>query len=387
MVSKNLTYCLAALLACCCVAPATLSAASGYGSVDLAFGKPVTAITGTVLGNSNGVTDGAYFGSSSYWYSVDQTNCTTFGLSCTPVNVWGNGVYYYTAFTVDLGAVYSIGKVNVLPAQTRGLRISSSADGTTWTQQHKLDGYDTTGLANATIGPVTFSPNGAYSARYFKYEGWAWWYQYVGTGEFSVYEWSPGTSSAPDLSTMTNIALGKTTATFGGTAVSGHASSLLTDGNPATYWQQNNTTNVCNTAEWSGLCPDNTWYGDSGVASVDLGSTQSVQAIRLTFPAGGPGIQSYIVNLSDTADNSTAQKWWAFGGDPTVVASKPPAGSANSLTFYLPNPVSARYVFINVWNNTTNGVLYPAVGEVEVYGAGTSRGDFRGPVTVLSGSQ
>ena len=357
-ITASLLGILALSLAPCAIAAAT----PGYGTANLALGKPVTPLTGTVLGSIAGVNDGA---SSGYWYSFDYTTCT-FLQVCTETDSQG---YYYTSFTIDLQAIYSIGRIDIYPLQTRGLRVFSSLNGTDWTEQHQLDGFDTTALKTAIIGSVSFEPKGAYTARYLKYQGWAWWDQYVGIDEFAVYEWKADIAPQPSIGSLPDLAAGQQAVNSGGTVTAGHdAFPNLTDGDPFTWWQPVYYFDNCQYVYDNSICPTGTWYNDYGGAYVDLGASKPVQAIRLTFPTDVPATQSYIVDVSDDINNATF-KWWSFGGDPKVIASLPAVTNAATRTFYLPNSVSARYVWVSLNNWTTSQPLLPGLAEIEVYGA------------------
>ena len=357
-----ITACLLAILLFSWAPNCAADGTPGYGTVNLALGKTVTPLTGTVMGSIAGVNDG---GPAGYWYSFDYTTCASLQ-TCTETDSQG---YYYDSFTIDLGAEYSIGRVDVYPAQTRGMRVYSSLNGTDWIEQHKLDGFDTTGLKTTTIGPVTFDVKGAYSARYLKYEGWAWWDQYVGMSEFEVYEWQTNVS-LPSIGSLTNLALGKQAGYSGGAVTPGQdAFPNLTDGDPFTYWQPVYAYDNCEYVYNNSICPTGTWYNNYGFAYVDLGDATEIQAIRLTFPVGAPGSQSYIVDISNDTSNNTPYQWWSFGGDPKTIASYPPTTNSATQTFYFPAPVTGRYVWVSLFNWTTAQPLSAGLAEIEVFGA------------------
>ena len=389
-----ITACLLAILLFSFAPGCVAEAIPGYGTVNLALGKTVTPLTGTAMGSITGVNDG---GPAGYWYSFDSTSCTSLQ-TCTESDSQG---YYYTSFTIDLEAEYSIGRVNIYPAQTRGLRVFSSLNGTDWTQQHRFDGFDNTGLKTTTIGPITFDVKGAYTARYLKYEGWAWWDQYVGVSEFEVYEWKADSSPLPSIGSLANLALGKQATNSGGSVTPGQdAFPNLTDGDPFTWWQPVYDFDNCQYIYNDSVCPMGNWYNDYGAAYVDLGLPIDIQAIRITFPVGAPGSQSYIVDISNDTSNNTPFQWWAFGGDPKYVASYPPTTSSATQTFYLPSTVTGRYVWVSLNNWTTSQPLLPGLAEIEVYGSLTSTSTYTisaaagahgtispsGPVLVNSGS-
>ncbi len=325
-------------------------AASGANPVNLASGRAITALTNTVQGVPANVTDGV----SNVWYSYQ-----------------GTGGAYINSFTIDLGASYSIGKINLYASQTAAVTIWSSPDGAAWTQRHAFNWTAATGLTTPTLGaPVTINAGGAYAARYLKYEGKAWWNQYVGIMEFEVYEWQGGGPAEPSLAGLANLAAGKAVANGPGySSTAGHDPGLLTDGNTATYWEGSYKLDNCTYIYNTSLCPLNKWFNTYGYARIDLGSAQPVQAIRITFPQGTPGAQSFLVALNDASDTWSPNKWWGFWGDPAAVASKPVQTSSATQKFFLPAPVTARYVWLYMQNWVMEAAANPSVAEVEVFGA------------------
>jgi len=153
------------------------AASPGYGMVNLANGKPITPLTHTAAGTPAGVTDGTI---ENYWMSFDRGAVGPYG-------------FYQTLnqFTIDLGQSYSIGKINVWILNAMAFKISSSEDGSTWTERHSYDWITSSGFpAPQTPAPATIPADGAYTARYFKYEGTNDnWNEYAGVFEFQVYEW------------------------------------------------------------------------------------------------------------------------------------------------------------------------------------------------------
>lgn len=97
-------------------------AQAGYGTTDLALGKPITPLTSTVMGAPGNVTNGKI---DDAWYSYYPG----------PTN----------AFTIDLGAEYAIGKLGVYSTQTANFKIWSSTDGVVWTERHSYDWTADTG--------------------------------------------------------------------------------------------------------------------------------------------------------------------------------------------------------------------------------------------------
>ena len=335
---------LAALLLGACAG--TAAAAPGYGSVNLAQGIAVTPLTGTVLGAPAYVTDGK---AETSWYSMD----------------W-DGAGYANRFVLDLGASYSIGKISAYTTQTTAFTVSSSADGVNWTVRHAYDWMLSSGVSTPDMSPpVTLRPDGAYSARYLKYEGRAVWNQYVGILEFEVYEWRASVPPDADLSGLTNFALGKTATGYYASAP-GHGPDAVTDGDPSTYWQPAYVYDVCT---YVGYWCQGMRYNTYGAVGIDLGSEQTIQAIRISFANGLPGLQTYLLSVGNVPNAWFPNQWVAFGGDPAAVASNPAITHAETLTFFLPAPATGRYVYFfpTTWVAPTPGVS-PNIAEVEVLG-------------------
>jgi hypothetical protein len=327
--------------------PLAHGAASGSNGPNIALGKPVTAITNTVVGNVSYLTDGI----DNTWYSYTS-----------------NAGGYHAMFTVDLGAAHSIGKINLQANQTSTFTIWSSTNGTDWTQRHSYNWTTATGLTVPAIStPVTIEPNGAYTARYFRYEGRSNWNQYVGLNEFEVYEWLGGGPTPPSLAGLANIALNKPV-TNSYSSVAGREPSFTTDGNLNTFWQGNFASDNCASIYNGSLCPLNRWFNTSGYLTIDLGSSQAIQALRLNFPSGGvTGVQSLAVRLGDSADAANI-KWFGTWGNPELIASNPPQTSSGQQVFSLSAPVSARYIFVWTVNWVAQSTTPVSLSEVEVFG-------------------
>ena len=136
---------------------------------NIALGKPVTALTDVVpgYGSPESTVDGLCIDpydcsdTSGYWYSYQ-------------------GDPSYNRFIIDLLSSVSIVELHFLPLQIHSYTIWTSDNNIDWTERH-----------NAT-GPfpgyvITIPVNGAYSARYIKYEGFVGGNAYTGMGEFEVY--------------------------------------------------------------------------------------------------------------------------------------------------------------------------------------------------------
>lgn len=129
---------------------------------NVALNKVVSALTNTVTGDPQNITDG------------------------DPDNVWYSFEYqdggYVLSFIIDFEEIYSIEKYSFQPWQIREYTIESSLDGVTWTIQHDISGlnYYDPGLQEIDISTP-------YQARYIRYRssnndnGW------TGMGEFEVY--------------------------------------------------------------------------------------------------------------------------------------------------------------------------------------------------------
>jgi len=140
---------------------------------NLALNRPLTPLTNNVMGDPSYAVDGSF---SNYWYSYQ---------SCGGVN--------RSSFSLDLGDIKTVGQLYFQPLQTFSYTIWTSDDGSTWTQRHT----DSTPAAWTT--PISISVNGAYAARYIKYEGanYAGCCCYAGIAEFQVFE------SIPDPTNIT----------------------------------------------------------------------------------------------------------------------------------------------------------------------------------------
>lgn len=183
--------------------------------MNLAKNKPVTALTNTAGGtNPSNVNDG----------NID--------------NVWWSyqGSPTHNTFIVDLGSSYSIGRISVIPGQTHGFTISTSDDGSTYTPRYSSPWAST----SVHVTPVTVAADGAYTARYIKYDGYASWAQYVGLYEIEVHEWLPSLPSPPPgANGVTNLALNRPTALEWGTVLPANPPASAVDGSFGTWWLGN----------------------------------------------------------------------------------------------------------------------------------------------------
>lgn len=158
--------------------------------VNVALGKTVTALTNTVsrwdIGPPESILDGLCIDPSncppgSYWYSYQ-----TCGTS-------------YNQFILDLASPTIIRELHFLPLQTYYYTIWTSDNNTDWTERHAA-----TGPYPGYTTDITIPVNGAYSARYFNYQGVNVTCGYVGMGEFEIYT-STGCSADFDPGTLVTL--------------------------------------------------------------------------------------------------------------------------------------------------------------------------------------
>ncbi len=102
----------------------------GYGMVNLAKNKPVTPLTNTVMGSLANINDGNI---DSVWFSYQGW----------PIS---------NSFILDLGSSYSIGRVDIMPAQTHGFTIYTSEDGITYTPRYSSPWSTTSVHSGCCIG-------------------------------------------------------------------------------------------------------------------------------------------------------------------------------------------------------------------------------------------
>ena len=121
---------------------------------------------------------------------IDPNDCSDFS------GYWYSyqGDPNYNIFIIDLLSSVPIAELHFLPLQIHSYTIWTSDNNTDWTERHNA-----TGPFPGYVIPIPV--NGAYSARYIKYEGSNGTNAYVGIGEFEVYatnrwvcNYDPGTS-------------------------------------------------------------------------------------------------------------------------------------------------------------------------------------------------
>jgi hypothetical protein len=190
---------------------------------------------------------------------------------------------------VDLGATYDINRVvlNWEAAYGKSFQIQVSPDGSNWTAI-----YSTTAGAGGIQDITNLTGSGRYVRIYGTERGTQYGYSLY---DFQVY------------GTPTNLAFNKPAT----------ASSVETSSFPASYAVDGNSN-----TRWSSLRTDNQWI------YVDLGSTKSVQRVKLNWEAAyGKG---YKIQVSSDAVNWT-DAFTTTSGD----------GGTDDITF---TPVNTRYV-------------------------------------------
>jgi len=314
------------------------AATGGYGTVNLAKGKPVTPLTNTVKGNPGDVNDGSV---ASVWYSFNS-------------NFGGNS--NASSFVLDLGSVYNIGKIDIFPAQVHGFTINTSNDNTTWTERYKSPWPGIT-----VNSPVSVTPDGAFSARYIKYWGYANWSQYVGVIEIGVYEWLASPPPTPSgANGSTNLALNKTVTNIMGSVIQSNQPTYAVDGNPATSWASSQSGRDDGTGKWSNY----------GQIKIDLGAKYRIGKVVVSPQR----VHDFLAVLAET-DPAPAGSPWVFTSYPELFGSA--KTSSDPYTFSLNGAASARYIWLTaeIWGTPSS--LQPAIAEIEVYewlaaGANTS---------------
>jgi hypothetical protein len=208
-------------------------------------------------------------------------------------------------------------------SRTETLSIQGSTDNTNFSTIVASTAYTFDGSANTVT--INFSTA---TTRYVRLNftantGWP-----AGqVSEFQIY--GPTTSSS-------NLALNRPTSESSHTQT--YASSNITDGNQATYWESNNNA----FPQW---------------AQVDLGSTLSINKITLKLPTGW-GTRTETLSVLTSTDNTNFS---TLVGSATYTFD----GSANTVNITF-SAASTRYVRINITGNS----VQPGgqISELEVYG-------------------
>lgn len=294
---------------------------NAHYSENLALGKTVEPATAITQGTPHEVVDGTLL---TGWYSCCRESI----------------------FTIDLGEEHQIGRIDASPWQTWRVRIYSSLDGVDWTLRHEL-----TPMLGSI--PVSFAPNGSYSARYFKYEGWADWYQYVGLAEFAVYGWNE-TAPPPLLGEMgtDNVALGQPTETLNPPADQSSPDNAV-DGDEATSW----TSLSASQDDAFGT------YLNSGVLRVDLGSSKPVGKVSV-LPKN---IHGFWVLVTDDPDMPprTAPTPYKIQSYPDLFTTSNTSSEKVSLDFQ--GAAQGQYVLFGGMNVGTSTPTPLGLSELEVY--------------------
>jgi len=308
------------------------AATGGYGTVNLAKGKTVTPLTNTIRGKPEDVNDGNV---DSVWYSFNS-------------NYGGNS--NANSFVLDLGSAYSIGKIDILLSQAYGFTISASNDNSTWTERYKSP------WAPTSIGaPISVTPDGAFSARYIKYWGFANYAQYVGVMEINVYEWLASPPPPPSGGNgSTNLALNKSVTNLMGPVVQSNPPAYAVDGNPATSWASSE----------SGR-DGNGKFQNYGQIKIDLGAKYTIGKVVISPQR----VHDFRIVMAET-DPAPAGSPWFFMSYPELFGATKTSG--DPYTFSLNGSVTARYIWLTaeIWG--TPGSLQPAIAGIEVYEWGTS---------------
>jgi uncharacterized Zn-binding protein involved in type VI secretion len=139
---------------------------------NIALGKSVSASTNSVAGSPSQIVDGS---TGSTWWSYQ------------------GGGRNEQGFVLDLGALYTIDKINIYIWQAWGVAVSTSTDGATFTEIYS--GTSSGSYSNPSDydynGLLSLSGDAPYKARYIKHYAYANWNQYVGVSEIEVYERQP----------------------------------------------------------------------------------------------------------------------------------------------------------------------------------------------------
>lgn len=314
------------------VAPVNAST-GGCGTVNIALGKTVTALTSTVSGYpASNIVDGNV---DSPWWSLQSSNSQ-----------------YIAESIVDLGSVYSIGKIELGVGQVWGYTVSTSTDSITYIQQHQNEWTDQNTSISAT---VSHAVNGSYSARYIKFYGYANWNQYVGLSEMRVYEWLSPPPSPPSGNYGTiNIALNKSVTVIEPDSLTPQS---IIDGNPASTWTS------------SGASHDDAnptkQYG-YGTIMIDLGQIYAIGKINVKPDK----VHGYNVILSETNVDGPPLHWqsgspWVFQSYANLFGT---AVTSNELhTFNIDGAISARYIWLSAHVSSSPAQIQASIAEVEVF--------------------
>jgi hypothetical protein len=204
--------------------------------------------------------------------------------------------------TVDLGAIYNIGEVDLTweTACGKNYLIQTSTDGNTWTTQTTVTGNTTTGLhPYAYTGTL---PVARYVRMYGTARATTWGYSLY---EFSVY----GGTSTTTATSAPLVSLNKAT-TVSSVDTAARSGSMAVDGSATTRWSSA--------------------YSDPQWITIDLGMSYKISKITLTWETACG--KDYLLQTSADNVNWTTQ---------TAVTGNTTAGL---LTYTYANPPTGRYV-------------------------------------------
>jgi len=323
--SKILTWCIIALF----VTGIQLSAEStvSYGRPNVALKGTIISSSPAVLGDPTYVNDGLV---STLFYSYVQNS--------------SDNNHYYCEFVLDLNQSYTIDKINLYVAQTRGFSLSISDDNVHWTE------IDTREWAGSASAPLTIPLNPTVTGRYLKYYGWASWNQYVGVVEISVYEAGSVPPPSPvGFTESVNIAKDKpVTLVFGGEEEY-HPATNITDGDMTTSWivKESYTDDETGKKLYSG-----------GVV-IDLEKKTAVGKVVVTTD------KYHVVTLSFPEE--IPDFWgreWTFTSTPNLFATE--NTGSGEIVFDLKGLMSTRYITLHVQTIQVDA-QQPEIDEVKVY--------------------
>jgi hypothetical protein len=299
---------------------------------NIPYGRPNIALGGTVISSSPAVRgDPAYIND---------------GLLSTLLYSYINNAEgrYYCEFVLDLKQSYTIDKIDLYVAQTRGFSLYISDDNQNWTEFHtrEWDGSVSTPVA------IPLSPS--VSGRYLKYYGWASWSQYVGIVDISVYEEGsvPAKSPLGSIGTV-NIAKDKPVTLISGGEELDHPVENIVDGNTETSWIVQD--------KWTDDETGKNTYG--GGIVIDLEEKTSIGKIIVNTKKYHSITISFPEEISDFWG-----KEWSFSSTPNLFASE--ETGSGEIVFDLKGLIMSRYITISI-QTIQVGSEQPEISEVEVY--------------------
>jgi uncharacterized Zn-binding protein involved in type VI secretion len=244
-------------LLCLCIlqfpAPAFGVDPPAAGGTNVALGKTVIAATNTGQYSSapSVIVDGETGGS--VWWSFQ------------------GGSYNEQRFVLDLGAVYTIERINIEILATWGFSLSASTDGSTFTERHSGTSSGDVSIGdNYFNGLQSLASATPYEARYIKYHGYANWNQYVGIGEIEVF------GQAPLLLLELTYPVGASPRVFTeGWTFGARAVRKVEGGSDEDLSSQ---------VKWSGT---GTFYPNAGTRSAPIFNAEGTNTITLSVETGG----------------------------------------------------------------------------------------------------